>query len=223
MEILMVGHSTILIETHDQKILTDPYFGIEGNRLYERLAPPAIAREAIGDVHLVLLSHNHWDHVDPRFFRSLAPTVPIFTSKYAAWLTKRQGAKHVVGLKMWETQSFGELRITAVPAIHDAIAIGFILESEGRQLYFSGDTFYGSFMKHIGQRWQLNVALMPVTTTRLPMAMDQQQAVWATKALSPKVVIPIHLGIRPRFAFLRTNHTPEGFEKQLREAKPETR
>ena len=102
MKISLIGHSTVLIETHGQRILTDPYFGTAGNRLYERLAPPAVTRAAIGDLDLVLLSHNHWDHVDPPFFRALAPTVPIFTSRYAVWLTKRQGAKQVVGLKLWD-------------------------------------------------------------------------------------------------------------------------
>ena len=70
MKISMIGHSTVLIEIGGQKILTDPYFGMAGNRLFERVAPPAVTHEALGVVDVVLLSHNHWDHVDPPFFHS---------------------------------------------------------------------------------------------------------------------------------------------------------
>ena len=100
---------------------------------------------------------------------------------------------------------------------------GFVIQSENKQVYFAGDTYYGAFMKEIGNRFQLDAALMPVTTYRLPMTMGEQGAVRAVQDLSPKVVIPIHLGIRPRFPFLRTNQTPEGFERGLREANLETK
>ena len=219
MQILMIGHSTVLIETDGQRIITDPYFGTWGNPAYSRLAPPAKRREELLDVNLVLLSHNHWDHVDSRFFRSLSNNIPVIAPNQTTWLTKRQGAQNVVGLKAWESRQFGTLKITAVPASHIALTLGFVLQSENKQLYFAGDTYYGPFMKEIGNRFQLDAALMPVTTYRLPMTMGEQGAVRAVQALKPKTVIPIHLGIRPRFPLLRTNQTPEGFEQRLREAK----
>jgi L-ascorbate metabolism protein UlaG (beta-lactamase superfamily) len=223
MQIMMIGHSTLLIETDGQRVVTDPYFGTWGNPAFRRLTPPARTREELRDVNLVLLSHNHWDHVDRRFFGSLSRTIPVVTSNQTTWLTKGQGAQNVIGLNVWESREFGNLKITAVPARHTAIATGFVLQSENKQVYFAGDTYYGPFMKTIGNRFQLLVALMPVTTYRLPMTMGEQGAVYAVQDLSPKVVIPIHLGIRPRFPLLRTNNTPEGFERRLREAKLETK
>jgi L-ascorbate metabolism protein UlaG (beta-lactamase superfamily) len=223
MQIQMIGHSTLLLESRGQKILTDPYFGTEGNKLYERLAPPALSRETLGVVQLVLLSHTHWDHVDPLYFDALPPTVPVVTPKYAAWFTRRERAKNVVGLSYWERRVCGEFTITAVPAIHDAIAAGFIIQAEGLYLYFSGDTYYTPFMKRIGRRWSLDVAFLPVTTTRIPMTMGPAAATQATQDLAPKIVIPVHLGLRSRFAFLRTHHTPEEFERRVRQAKLETR
>ena len=53
MQITMIGHSTVLIETGGQKMLTDPYFGVWGNIAYARLAPPAKIREELRDVNLV--------------------------------------------------------------------------------------------------------------------------------------------------------------------------
>jgi L-ascorbate metabolism protein UlaG (beta-lactamase superfamily) len=59
---------------------------------------------------------------------------------------------------------------------------------------------------------------MPVTTFRIPMTMGEAAAVKAVRALNPKTVIPIHLGITPRSPLLRTKHSPEGFTRRLRAA-----
>src|SRR4051812_34134256 len=152
MRIQMIGHSTLLIETGGQRILTDPYFETAGNKSFERLRPPALTREALGPVDLVLLSHTHWDHIDPLYFSTLSSTVPVVTPKYAAGTARRLGAKNVVGLGAWENRAFGQAAVTAVPAVHDAIAAGFVIQSKGLHLYFAGDTFYAPFMQRIGRR-----------------------------------------------------------------------
>jgi L-ascorbate metabolism protein UlaG (beta-lactamase superfamily) len=113
---------------------------------------------------------------------------------------------------------FGAITITAVPAWHIAVTRGYVIESEGKRVYFAGDTYYGPFMREIGQRFQLDVALIPVTTFRVPMTMGEKAAVRAVHDLNPSVVIPIHLGVRPRSPLLRTNHTPEGFARRVSEA-----
>jgi L-ascorbate metabolism protein UlaG (beta-lactamase superfamily) len=223
MKISIIGHSTVLIELQSLKILTDPYFETDGDFMHERISPPAIAKESLVDINMVLLSHNHRDHVDRELFRILPSSIPIFTSSLATYITKRQGAKNVLGLRIWESRVFGGLKLTAVPAIHDAIATGFIVESSDEQLYFSGDTYYHPFMKEIGRKWKLDVALMPVTNTGLPLIMSQRGAIRAVKVLMPKVVIPIHMGLRLRLAFLRTHNSVEGFGVALQKEKLETR
>ena len=223
MKITMIGHSTLLIETNGQKVVTDPYFGAWGNIAYRRLKPPALPRETLRDTHMVLLSHNHWDHVDRPFLRSLAVDVPVVTPWQTASLTRLQGAKKVVGLKPWESWQMGEIRITAVPAIHLAATLGYVVQSESKQIYFAGDTYFGAFMQQIGQQFQLEAVLMPVTTYRLPMTMGEQQAVRAAQALRPGVIIPIHLGIQPRSPLLGTSQTPAGFARQVQSAGLTTR
>jgi len=135
-----------------------------------------------------------------------------------AWLTRLYGARNVTGIKPWEVRHFDGVTVTAVPAQHMAVAHGFVIAGEGRQIYFAGDTFYAPFMAEIGRRFKLDVALMPVTTFRLPMTMNAKQAVRAVQTLSPQCVIPIHLDIQPRSPLLRTSDTPEGFNHRLREA-----
>lgn len=215
MKITMIGHCTVLIETAGKTIITDPYFNSDDSLVYERITPPAKTREQLRDVDLVLLSHNHWDHKDDQYLHILSNGTPVVTPKQVKQIIKSQGAKKVVGIRSWETRHFGQIAVTAVPALHMVSAIGFIIQSEGKQVYFAGDTYYHAFMQRIGRRFQLDVALMPVTTYRIPMTMDCKSAVRAVQAIEPKVVIPIHLGIRPRFPLLRTGQTPEDFIQQL--------
>jgi len=152
----------------------------------------------------VLISHNHWDHVDGKYLRLIGHT-PVIVPQPTRWLFKLMGGRNVSGLKVWESITIGEITITAVPAIHMTVAMGYVLQSENKRVYFAGDTFYSPFMQDLGRRFPLGAALMPVTTYRLPMTMGEKQAVQAVRVLKPTVVIPIHLGIKPRFPLLRTN------------------
>ncbi|MBN2007681.1 MAG: MBL fold metallo-hydrolase [Anaerolineae bacterium] len=222
MRITLIGHSTFLIEVTGKKIITDPYFGTWGNPAYARVAPPAQPREGLQNVDIVLISHNHWDHTDGKFLRALPANVPVLTPKKVAWLTAVIGAQNPIGVEPWETRQFGEASIAVVPAVHGAITHGYVIAGEGKQVYFAGDTFFAPFMVEVGKRFKLDVALMPVTTYRIPMTMNETQAVRAVKDLQPAHVVPIHLGIRPRSFLLRTSQTPQGFIQKLRAAGLET-
>ena len=217
MHITLIGHSTVLIEAAGKKILTDPWFGLGGNFFYARLRPPAKMRQELTDVNLVLASHHHWDHTDNQYLCLLAQNVPIIVPRQTHWLTKLYGAKNVIGITAWESHHFGEITVTAVPAFHITFTVGFVIQAEGKQIHFAGDTFYHPAMRRIGQQFQLDAALIPVTTFRIPMTMGEKGAVRAVQALKPSTVLPVHLGVRPRLPWLRTNHTPEGFIKRLRE------
>jgi L-ascorbate metabolism protein UlaG (beta-lactamase superfamily) len=73
-------------------------------------------------------------------------------------------------------------------------------------------------MERIGRELRPDVALIPVTTFRIPMTMGEKQAVEAVRILAPQTVIPIHLGLRPRSPLLRTKQTPEGFRERMSQA-----
>jgi L-ascorbate metabolism protein UlaG (beta-lactamase superfamily) len=216
--ITMIGHSTVLLEIGGRRILTDPYFGAWGNPAYGRPTPPARTREELRAVDVVLISHSHWDHTDSRFLRALSDDVPVVTSKRTKWLVELQGARHVVGLRTWEEMRIGDLVVTAVPALHIAVAVGFVIRGDGKCVYFAGDTYHRPFMKEVGHRFAIDAALLPVTTYRVPMTMGERSAVRAVRDLKPSVVLPIHEGLRPRSPLLRTGQTPERFKQRLLEA-----
>lgn len=218
MKITMIGHSTVLIEAAGKRILADPWFGAWGNPAYARLRPPAQTREQLRDIDLVLVSHNHFDHTDRRFLRGLPDATPVLAPSTTAWMTRVKGGRNVTGLNPWQNFQFGELSITAVPARHITFTVGYVVAAEGKQVYFAGDTYFAGFMQRIGREFHLDVALMPVTTFRIPMTMSEKSALRAAQGLAPKAIIPIHLGIRPRLPLLRTSQTPEGFQERVRQA-----
>lgn len=195
------------------RLLTDPYFGRHGNPAYARVSPPALRREELQDVDVVLVSHNHWDHIDGPFLRRIAGRVPVLAPASRAWFTRLRGGRNVIGLRPWEQRQFGGVAVRATPARHVIPTIGFLLEAEHQRLYFAGDTYYGDFMKRIGADYTPDAALIPVTTYRIPMTMDETSALRAARVLRPRLIVPIHLGIAPRSPLLRTRQSAEHFRE----------
>ncbi|MGA3210859.1 MAG: MBL fold metallo-hydrolase [Terriglobales bacterium] len=218
MHITMIGHSTVLLETGGKRLITDPWFGLYGNPGYARLAPPARTRQELENVDAVLVSHNHFDHIDGTFLRRLSPTVPVLAPATSALMTRLKGGRNVIGMKVWQGWRLGDISITAVPAHHITFTVGYVIKAEGMCVYFAGDTYFGGFMERIGRDLRPDIALIPVTTYRIPMTMGETGALQAVRALTPKIVIPIHLGISPRLPLLRTGQTPESFQERVRRA-----
>jgi len=223
MRITKIGHSTVLIEAGGTRLLTDPYFGTFGHIAYARVNPPALTRDEIGRLDGVLVSHGHWDHTDRRFFRGLEPDTPVFIPSSTSALMRLKGVRSPVPVKMWQSLRVAGAVITAVPALHFARTVGWVVQTENSCVYFAGDTYHRPFMAEIGLRFPIDVALMPVSTFRIPLTMSEKGAVKAARDLRAETVIPIHLGVQPRSPLLRTRQSPEGFERRLREAGLDTR
>jgi L-ascorbate metabolism protein UlaG (beta-lactamase superfamily) len=221
--ITMIGHSTVLLEMGGMRILTDPFFGLHGNPAYRRIAPPASTREKAADVDMVLLSHDHWDHFDRRFFRMLPASVPVIVPALTRGWMRLRGVRRPVGIRRWDSLRHHGVTVWGVPAHHFAVAHGFVIEHGRQRVYFAGDTFHGRFHEKIARELAPAVVLLPVTTYRLPMTMGEDQAVRAVRDLQPQVVVPIHLGIEPRSPLLRSCQTVERFAEKLHRTAPSVR
>lgn len=175
-----VGHATFLIQMENKNILTDPVWsdrvGPFGNRVGPtRYLPPAIPWEKLPPVDIVILSHNHYDHMDretiERLEKEFEPVffVPLGNKRFL----KQWGVQNVVELDWWDEYGIDGLRIVCTPAQHfsqrwlndrnESLWAGWIVEGEEHTIYFAGDTGYFPGFKEIGERHrQIDVALMPI-------------------------------------------------------------
>lgn len=217
--VTLIGGPTTVIEYAGLRIVTDPTFddpssygpdmtGYDEITLVKTL-PPAMKPEQLGEVHVVLASHEHWDNLDAAG-REFAANVPhVFTTDVVAELVPRSQ-----GLTEWESRTVtspdGRLvRITAVPAHHgpDGIwqaigpVIGFVIESPGEKtIYVSGDNSDVDIVREIATRFpHIDVALLFVGGPSFPevlgdhyITFSDETATDAAEILAGATIIPVH-------------------------------
>ncbi|UCD24919.1 MAG: MBL fold metallo-hydrolase [Gemmatimonadota bacterium] len=174
-----VGHATFLIQIGGKNILTDPIWSnrcspvrFAGPRRY---MPPAIPFEELPPIDLVLLTHDHYDHLD-------APTVQRLTAAHssARWLVplglvqfiEQRGACEIAELDWWAELEIDGLNVTSVPAQHFSgrglkrnlsLWCGWVVRSTGHTLYFVGDTGRHTSFSEIGARLgPFDTVIMPI-------------------------------------------------------------
>ncbi len=154
-----LGHSTMLIEVGGVRILTDPVWGPRASPFTsvgpKRFQPPPVALSALPRVDLVLLSHDHYDHLDYPTMRKLARIdVPFVTSLGVGAHLESWGiaASRITELDWWETHTLpdGDVTVTATPSQHfSGRTIGgrnstawssFAIRSATASVFFGADT-----------------------------------------------------------------------------------
>jgi len=196
-----LGHSTVLLQHNDTRILTDPVLRRRVAHLWRRVPLPET--DWPGRVDAILISHLHWDHLDLPTLRRLGNDQLVFVPRGARdWLVRR-GFGRVRELGVGDREQIGDFVISAVPADHSgrrppfgptADAVGYMLGGAQR-IYFPGDTDLFDGMTELG--FDLDVALMPIWgwgSTLGAGHLDPIRAAEATRRLHPQIVIPIHWG-----------------------------
>jgi L-ascorbate metabolism protein UlaG (beta-lactamase superfamily) len=167
--ITFVNHATFLIQTGGITILTDPVWSERASPFHwigpKRVRKPGVKFEDLPTIDIVLLSHNHYDHLDVATLAQLrqrfAPTV--LAAAGDTRIVGPIGFKDVRELDWWdEVQLIDALKVTFVPAQHfsarglfdrqESLWGGYMFESRGRRVYFAGDTGYSTHFLDIRNR-----------------------------------------------------------------------
>lgn len=196
MKITWLGHSGFRLEIGDQILLIDPW--LAGNPMF----PDAARAEAIRGATHILISHGHFDHLSDvvGIARELQiPVVGIFD--LVTWLESAQGIAGV-GFNKGGTVRLGEVRVTMVHAVHSSSMAsasgpiytgseaGFMIEHDGRTLYFSGDT---DVMADMGVFEALHHPEIGILSAGGHFTMDMARAAFAARTFfNFRTVIPCH-------------------------------
>jgi N-acyl-phosphatidylethanolamine-hydrolysing phospholipase D len=211
-----IGHSTVLGQLDGATFLTDPnwadrsgpFSGLVGVRRY---TPPGIAFEDLPPIDFVLISHDHYDHLDEPTVRRLAQTFdPLFIVPLGikAWLADR-GITNAVELNWGESVTVKGLTVVCTPAQHGG---GRTAIDQGRRLwaswavlgskrfYFGGDTGYFEHFKETGDRLgPFDLAALPIGSytprdIAKPVHISPEEAIQAALDLRASRMLGIHWG-----------------------------
>ena len=164
-----IGHSTVLLQIGGINVLTDPVFSQRASPVQwagpRRLMDPALPIGALPPIDVVLLSHNHYDHLDMPAVKRIVKAHPqakwVMPLGVAAYV-RSWGVRDLVELDWWQETVVNGLRVTATPARHfsargildrnRSLWCGFGFEIKGKRAYFAGDTAYHPAFGETGAR-----------------------------------------------------------------------
>jgi N-acyl-phosphatidylethanolamine-hydrolysing phospholipase D len=213
-----VGHSTVLVQGPKFTFITDPQFSDRASPVSFagpiRHKPPAFQIKDIPKIDFVLISHNHYDHLDENSIKTIHQIHdPIFfVPLKVGEILKDWGIQKIVELDWWEYVEIFDFKIYCTPARHFSARSlwdrnktlwgGWFVEDQKHQFnfYFAGDTGYEAFFKeihdHIGKP---HVALIPIGAFEPRWFMREvhvnpEEAFRAFLDLDADVLFPIHWG-----------------------------
>jgi L-ascorbate metabolism protein UlaG (beta-lactamase superfamily) len=215
--VTFVNHATFVIQTGGVGILTDPIWS-ERASPFRRTGPrrarkPGVTFDDLPKIDLILLSHNHYDHLDratlSRLQKAFSPGILVAAGD--ARLVGPLGFRDLRELDWWDqTTTSNGLKITFVPAQHTSarglfdrhrsLWGGYVIENRGRRIYFSGDTGYSTHFSDIKMRLgSPDIAMLAIGAYEprwfmQPIHMNPAEAVRAHGDLAAKHSIGMHFG-----------------------------
>ncbi len=237
LRVTLINHSSVLLQCGGVNVLTDPVWS-------ERVSPftwigprrrrePGVRWDDLPRIDIVLLSHNHYDHLDLETLRRLASRGQ---SKFVAptgvgKLLESQNIGQVCELDWGQSTRLAATTIHSVPAFHfsargafdrnQTLWCGYVMEWEGRNIYFAGDTGFGNHFASIRERFGApDLAFLPIGAYEpvwfmSPIHMSPDEAVRAHQILEAKTSIAIHHG-----TFQLADDAIDTPKRRLRECNP---
>ncbi|SAL66236.1 hydrolase [Caballeronia terrestris] len=203
-----LGHSTLLFKLRGEFWLTDPVFG-ERASPFKRVGPkrfhaPPIALDDLPSLAGVILSHDHYDHLDRETVLALAATTGVFVTPLGVGdrlIEWGIDASKVRQLDWWHSASIGGVTLTATPAQHfsgrslfdgnSTLWASWVIVDDDLRVFFSGDTGYFDGFRAIGER------LGPFDVTLVETGAYDAQ--WPYVHMQPEETVQAHVDLRGRW------------------------
>lgn len=212
-----IGQATILLNIDDKNILFDPIFSERASPLKnigpKRNIPPAISIENLPEIDLIVISHNHYDHLDLHALREIQnmyPLVNIFVPNGDQSLLKSNGLKNIKEFEWWENQSIFNFSVTFVPTKHwsarglfdrnKSLWGGWAIKSKSKTVLHIGDTAYADYFKEYPIKLgQIDITFMPIGSyyprdIEAEYHVDPYEAIQLARELESKYTYGIHWG-----------------------------
>ncbi|MGQ0715454.1 MAG: MBL fold metallo-hydrolase [Gemmatimonadaceae bacterium] len=213
-----VGHSTLLVQLGSTNVLTDPVWSDRASPWRSigprRVVPPAVPLESLPPIDIVLLSHNHYDHLDAHTLRILARThpearwvVPLRLAK----LVRSLDARDVSELDWWTELRLSEATVACTPARHFSartpldrdrtLWCSYAVSAPAGRFFYAGDTGLHPEFARIGERYgPFDLCALPVGAYEprwfmRPAHLDPDEAVSAFQALHGHHAVPSHAAL----------------------------
>ena len=204
LQLVWLGHSSFLIEVEGKRLLVDPVFESHASPVplfAKRFQNPPLARDSLPRIDAVLISHDHYDHLEMESIRHFADQgVPMVAplgvgAHLEGWGVPRE---NIVELDWWQEHDLDGLRLICAPSHHfsgrglldskKTLWAGWSLIGKVRRVHYSGDGGYGSHFKEIGKR------LGPFDLTLLENGAYDKR--WPSVHLFPEEAVQAHLDLR---------------------------
>ncbi len=220
MRVTFINHATTLIQFDGINVLTDPVYSERVSPFDfagpSRVRPPGVKFESLPRIDVVVLSHNHYDHMDVATLKRISSTWPA--AQFFAGLGNRaflegRGLSNVTELDWWDSRDVGGVTVRSVPNQHfsnrglfDAdgtLWSAWVIEGTSGRAYFGGDTGYGAHFKAISEKLgPMRLAVVPIGAFKpewfmAPIHMSPAEAVQAALDLKATTAVPMHYGTFP--------------------------
>ncbi|MBF0238853.1 MAG: MBL fold metallo-hydrolase [SAR324 cluster bacterium] len=210
-----LGHSSLLLQLGGKIWLTDPVFSERASPVQwagpKRFHPVPIALEDLPPLEGVILSHDHYDHLDQALIQQLKERtnhfiVPLGVGQILeSWGVS---VEKIIELDWWENAVVGEVEFISTPARHfsgrgilnrnQTLWTSWVMRSKQHSIYFSGDSGYFKSFREIGEKYgPFDIAFMENGAYNLnwpEVHMFPEQTLQAFKDLKGKLLVPIHNG-----------------------------
>ena len=214
MSFTWIGHASVLIQLDGKNILTDPIWSERCSPISfigpKRFTNPGIQINDLPPIDIIVISHNHYDHMDLPTLKELdkrfKPT--IYAGLGNQDFLKGEGLTNVVELDWWDIRLEKDLKIVFTPTQHfsgrgifdreETLWGSYIIEGKSETIYFAGDTGYFPEFKEIGNRFpEIDVAILPIGAYEprwfmKPIHMNPEDTLQAFSDLGAKYLLPMH-------------------------------